>query len=743
MISTVRITLFLLLTSFTVYAQWETVASLQGTHSDLVKAIVPRGTTLQYAVGNDVVLSSNQGDDWTVRHRHTMPNQVNGITRYHDVSLASENVGYVAYQNKIFKTTDGGGAWTSVLELTQTHAKYQASAYFSALHFTDDHHGFAVGDFKKIFKTSNGGATWETISRDNATTPFTSYTGVYFQDSHRGYVVGYQVDDIHMNFGFEPFILRTDDGGAHWDRYEIPSTGDYRKMSVQFVNDKTGFVHGTNSQSRDAIFVTHDAGETWSPCGPGGLQEIRCTYWLTETIGFASGDNDFYVGASYRTDDGGAHWELLDMPKGGTFPQGIINDIRFSDVAHGFAVGSGGHIAVTKDGGETWSSGNPFHPMYYALASDEEATLYATPGDGLHRSADGGASWQRAVSPGGMLAQSIQVTAPGEGYLYGYSNYLYRFAQDGTHFEELTLPVRFQYSHELIATSDSVYLAGATLVPMDKNMFVKTGDGGKTWTTYTIDDDALHTLVALYRHDNVFFAATTGAVFHSTNGGKSWKKLSDFGTNTITALCFLDKNIAVCATAAGDVRRSADGGVTWTDVTAPFPADNNTFRGFFAVDANTVYVFGSTNADNGVYGAIWKSDDRGISWKRESLPDRIDRTISAMTMDAEYLYATGGNSQVIRKVKSAGEIPTPLEPGAEERPLTLYPVPADETLMLALSGLVSDVSIQDAQGMRRPAVIEHAGDGLYRIALQDIAPGVYVLEVAQGDWLRRARFVKK
>jgi photosystem II stability/assembly factor-like uncharacterized protein len=737
--------LLLVLTSFSVYAQWETVYPTQGTHSDLVKAIVPDNTTLQYAIGNDVVTSPNQGDIWAVRHRHTLPSQVTSYTRYHDVAFSSENIGYLVYQNKIFKTTDGGGVWSVVLELTPTHTKYQSSAYFQALSFTDDLNGYAVGDFKKIFKTTDGGATWQTISRDNSTTPFTSYTGVYFNDAQHGYVVGYQVDDIQMNFGFEPFILRTSDGGAHWDRYEIPTTGDYRKMSVQFVNETTGFVRGTTSQSRDAIFVTHDSGETWTACGPGALQEIRCTYWLNENTGFASGDNDMYVAADYRTDDGGAHWELVSMPAGGVFPQGIINDIRFSDPKHGFAVGLGGYIATTQDGGATWSLGNPYHPMYYAMARDGDANVYATPGNGFYKSADRGVSWQQAESTGNLLMQSIQVTAPGEGYFYGYSNYIYRFTEGATHVEPVTVPVRFQYSQELIATPDSLFLVGATLVPMGKNMFLKSGDGGKTWTTFPITDDDTHTAVSFFQHDGTFFVGTTGAVFSSTNGGKSWKKLSDFGANTITSLCFLTKTIAVCATAAGDIRRSTDGGVTWTDVTGPFPANNNTFWDFFAADASTVYVFGGKDAYNGVYGALWKSANSGLTWHEEVLPGRIDRALSAMTMDDEYLYATGGNSQVIRKLKTTEEPeePTPVEPGAGERSITLYPVPAHETLTLSMPGAIHDVSIYNAQGKRQPAVIEKNGDGLYRIAVHHLTPGVYVLEVLQGNHLKRARFAKQ
>jgi photosystem II stability/assembly factor-like uncharacterized protein len=736
--------LVFIITYFTVDAQWENVYPAQGTTCDLVTAVIPRNTTLQYAIGNDVVTSPDQGASWSVQHRHTLPNQVSEGMRYYDVTFSSANTGYLTYQNKIYKTTDGGGVWSTVLELTPTHAKYQSSAYFQALSFTDDLNGYAVGDFKKIFKTTDGGITWETLSRDNSTAPFTSYTGVQFLDAQRGYVVGYQVSDILMNFGFEPFMLSTTDGGVTWDRYEIPTHGDYRKMSVQFVNETTGFVHGTTSQSRDAIFVTHNGGATWAPGGPSALSEIRCMYWLDEHTGFASGDDDVYEAASFRTFDGGAHWEAMDISAGNFVPAGVIQGIRFSDSQHGFAVGLGGYITTTQDGGNSWSVRSSFHPMYTGLAHDGGSDLYGSTGFGLYRSADSGASWHFDTSIDPVVIKSIHVTAPGEGYFYGYSNYIYRFTEGATNIDEITVPVRFLYAHELISTNDSLYLAGATIVPSNSNVFLKSGDGGQTWTTHTIADGT-HAVVAFYKFGDVFLIATTGAVYRSADGGKSWKKLSDFGSNTITSLCFLNNTTAVCATAAGEVRRSGDGGVTWTDATGPFPEDNNLLWGFLPASTHTVYVFGSKNMYNGIYGALWESTDGGKTWHEETLPGRIDRTFSAMTMDDEYVYATGGNGQVMRKKKITEEPqdPTPVEPGAGEQALTLYPVPAYEKLNLSLPGTTPEISIYNIHGIRQPATVEKAEDGLYAIALQHIAPGVYVLEVVQGNRRKRARFIKQ
>lgn len=736
----VQATLLIIFASLPVHAQWQTVYPVSGTHSDLAKAIVPHNTLLHYAIGNDVVTSPNQGGSWAVRYSHTVPQQITSATRNYDVVFTAENTGYMAYQNRVFKTTDGGGNWQNLLELAPNHTKYQSSAYFQALYFADNLTGYAVGDFKKIFKTTDGGAHWETLSWSNATAPFTCYTGVYFQDAQNGYITGYEVADIQMNFGFDSFILRTNDGGQHWQRYEVPTVGDYRKLSVQFVSETTGFIHTTISQYRDALFVTRDRGETWTACGPGDLYRIRCAHWVDDQTGFASGDTDLYLGATYRTDDAGAHWAAVDMPVSGAYPQGIISDIRFSDTQHGFAVGQGGYIAATQNGGTSWTLSNDYHPMFYALTRDGDTDAYASPGYGLYRSGDRGESWQRADQSDSLLIRSMIMTAPGEGYFYGYRNHIYHVTQSTASIEALQLPVIFQYSHELIATADSIFVAGATITPKDLNVFLKSGDGGKTWAIYPITGKT-HTLISLEAHNGTFFAGTTGAVYTSTDGGKSWKHVSSLAGNTMTALRFLNKTVAVAALVSGEIKRSGDGGMTWTDVSGPFPANNTSIGGLFVEDAGTLYAFGSKNAYNGVYGALWKSADGGLTWHEETLPGRIDRSFTAMTMDAEYLYATGGNSQIIRKPRATGEDPTPTEQASAGHIFTVYPVPAEKEVFFSIPGheALQQVYVYNGQGIRQMLPAERWGDGLYRVAVQGLAPGVYVLEAPR----RRARFVKR
>src|SRR5690606_38408792 len=89
--------------------------------------------------------------------------------------------------------------------------------------------------------------------------------------------------------GLEEFVMRTTDGGGHWEEVEIPGTYENRLLHVQFLDEHIGFVHLTQSQVRDALYATTDGGVNWHIVTPPALQDIRAVHWLSEKEGLAYG----------------------------------------------------------------------------------------------------------------------------------------------------------------------------------------------------------------------------------------------------------------------------------------------------------------------------------------------------------------------------------------------------------------------------------------------------------------------
>src|SRR5215204_3558104 len=131
-------------------------------------------------------------------------------------------------------------------------------------------------------------------------------------------------------------ILHTTDGGVSWTRQA--SGTETRLAAVRFKDALRGWAVGGG-----LALLTSDGGTTWKASSGivGDPVSIDCSSLTTCFAGYG------YSTASKST-DGGATWQNV------TFPIAVAR-FQFFDVQHGVASGPGG-VAVTNDGGASWSS---------------------------------------------------------------------------------------------------------------------------------------------------------------------------------------------------------------------------------------------------------------------------------------------------------------------------------------------------------------------------------------------------
>jgi photosystem II stability/assembly factor-like uncharacterized protein len=220
-----------------------------------------------------------------------------------DLAWAGKRLLAVGERGHVLYSDDAGNHWTQV--------QVPGSANLTAVYFSDDKHGCAVGHVEMILCTDDGGAKWTLahLSPEN-TQPLLD---VWFADALRGLAVG--------AYGV---IYSTADGGKLWSQvpFEPAPLPDAPKVEVSEDDMEAevdlGFEFHLNAIAR----------------GPAG---------------------GLYLGAEagrlFRSDDDGATWRELPSPYDGSF-HGLLP----LDGEALLAFGLRGNLFRSDDGGKTWTA---------------------------------------------------------------------------------------------------------------------------------------------------------------------------------------------------------------------------------------------------------------------------------------------------------------------------------------------------------------------------------------------------
>lgn len=300
------------------------------------------------------------------------------------VSAVSEEVAWVSgHQGTWVRTTDGGRSWTAGrvagADTLQFRDVYATSADTALLMSA------GPGGLSRVYRTTDGGASWS-LTHVNPD-PAGFYDCMDFWDARNGLLYGDAVDGRLV-------VLETADGGVTWT-----PVGADRLPSAQ--PDEGGFAaSGTCVRTMVAL----GADRAWIATGNGARPRVL------------------------RTTDQGRSWTASEPPLPGGEGNGATS-VAFRDAWIGLAVGGeigrrdgrGDYVALTSDGGATWSVGGrpTFAGSVYGAAYVPHArrpTVFAVGPGGADWSLDEGRSWSPVDS---AAYWGLGFASPRAGWLVG------------------------------------------------------------------------------------------------------------------------------------------------------------------------------------------------------------------------------------------------------------------------------------------------------------------------------------
>ena len=299
-------------------------------------------------------------------------------------------------------------------------------------------------------------------------------------------------------------VWRSADGGETFTRAcaGMPMEASVRALAVH--PDQPGVLYaGTDA----GLYRTEDGGDHWerlpAPFDPGNGRPTGTAVW--SVLLHPRRPDTLFVGtcppALYRSPDGGASWEKLDVDIVAECPPIVYSRVTclVADPSDADTVWAGIEIEGVRrstDGGATWQRGDQglssrdIHGM--AVVPGEPKTILATTNNDINISRDDGGTWQ---------PQSVRERF-GQGYCRGVA----------------------------AKTDDplTLFVGNGNGPPGTMGAVQITRDGGRTWRQASLPVPPNSTIWTFATHPAdpslVFCASVSGYLYRTADGGDTWHK---------------------------------------------------------------------------------------------------------------------------------------------------------------------------------------------------------------------------
>lgn len=555
-------------------------------------------------------------------------------------------------------------------------------------------------------------------------------------------------------------VYRSKDGGQTWQSIGLAETNRIGRIVVDPQNPQRIFVAGTGPLytrgGGRGLYLSTDGGDSWTKVLSGdndttGAADVAIDPRDSKIVyaamwdNFREWDRRSYEGLGsglYKSVDGGKTWARTGIPFFGPRPDlGRIGVAVAPDgTVYGNVTGASGlynGFYMSKDGGLTWSTGQPpANPQdSFYVYGWWFGRIYVDPKDPRHvyqaalvlqESTDGGQSWHNApggcsnICTGGHADQHAMTwdpKVPGRLYL-GNDGGVFRSDDNGQKWSRFTsLPISQVNGFDISQTDPSRLVVGLQDNGSNRN-WKRTGEpGGADFNSYN-GGDGQRVNIAPTRQNVVFSCYQYGACAVSTNGGSA---NSDMGTTTpetgappgtrwnwFTPIEFDPGNDRTLYSGSELLSVSHDDGATFTPISpdlsnGPGRETNPLFKNFGTITTVAPAAGGRTIYAGTDDGNLWYTHNSSSPvWTKAADPDLPKAWITRVEVDpkdADVAYVTysgfrkGDNAAYVLKTTDGGASWANISDNLPQAPVNDINVVGDALVV------ASDVGVF----LRRPA----------------------------------------
>ena len=522
----------------------------------------------------------------------------------------------------VYKTTDGGKAWTNMgLKETRHISRIVINpgdpniVYIAAMG-----HLWGPNTDRGVFKTIDGGKTWKKVLYINENTGCADLA-MDPSDSLTLYAAAYEHRRLPYFFssgGPGSGLYKTTDGGETWRRLtkDLPE-GILGRIGIAVARSMPGVVYALIEHKEGGIWRSEDRGESWKRmCDAATYRRVSTRpFYYSHIRVDPTNDQVVYVQSTgfHVSTDGGQKFKAIG---GGIHSDHHALWIDPSNPLH-LITGNDGGVDISHDGGKTWlpvqsmdlaqvyQVGIDMRQPYYVYCGFQDNGSWGGPSATLDAAGIANDDWVSIGSGDGFYTQAD----PGDSnivYSNSQMNGLYRY--DWRVLKNKAIrptaslanpPFRFNWNSPILISphdSKTVYSGGQFLF--------KSPDRGVTWEIISPD---------LTTNDPEKQKDSGGPVTLDNSGAEM------HCTITTIAESPLEKGIIWCGTDDGNLQVTRDGGKTWGNVIggAKGLPRNTWCSRVEASDFNpgTAYAAFDGHRTDDYAAYVYKTTDFGKTWQ--------------------------------------------------------------------------------------------------------------------------------